>query len=102
MIGAPHPLDTHNTSRLSLYGPAPWTEFRPQFASKIGTYVSCEVSFATEFPRTYVCRMYCDGENGGESKDSPKTPTTMGFLTAEQYSLRQSLRREYLTDCVAE
>ena len=34
--------------------------------------------------------------------NSPKTPTTMGFLMAEQYSFRQSLLREYLADCVAE
>jgi len=102
MIASPHPIETHITSSLSLYGPAPWTECRPRFASKIGTYVSREVSLATEFPRTYVCRMYCDGQNGGEAKDSPKTPTTMGFFMAEQYSLRQSLRREFMSDFVAE
>ena len=87
---------------LSLYRPAPWTKFCPRFASKIGTFVSREVSLTAEFPCTYVCRLYCDGQNGEESKDSPKTPTTMGFLMAEQYSLRQSLLREYLADFVAE
>ena len=73
---------------LSLYGPPPRTEFCPRFASKMGTYVSRKVSLATQFLCTYVCRMYWDGQNGGESKDSPKTPTTMGFLMAEQYLLR--------------
>ena len=36
----------------------------------------------------YVGTMYWDGQNGGESKDSSKSPTTMGFLMAEQYSIR--------------
>ena len=37
-----------------------WTRFRPQFASKMGTYVSRNFFLTTEFACTYVRRMYCE------------------------------------------
>jgi hypothetical protein len=53
---------------ISPYWPTPWTTFFPQFASKMSTYVYREVSLITDFPRTYVCTMYCENSvwaNGG-------------------------------------
>ena len=51
------PLEEYDT--VALYGPTPWTKFRPPYAPKMGTYVSREFSLDTEFTRTYVCTMYC-------------------------------------------
>ena len=45
---------------ISLYRPHLWTKFRPQFASKMGTYVSRDFFLTTEFACTYVRRMYCE------------------------------------------
>ncbi len=45
---------------LSLYRPAPWTKYCPQFASKMGTYVSRDFFLTTEFACTYVRKMYCE------------------------------------------
>ena len=45
---------------VSLYRPAPWTKYCPQFASKMGTYVSRDFFLTTEFACTYVRKMYCE------------------------------------------
>ena len=45
---------------LSLYRPAPWTKFCPQFASKMGTYVCRDFFHTTEFSCTYVHKIYCE------------------------------------------
>ena len=52
-------LHLYHQHCISLYGPTPWTKFRPPYAPKMGTYVSREFSLDTEFTRTYVCTMYC-------------------------------------------
>jgi len=60
---------------ISLYRPAPWTIYCPQFASKMGTYVSRDFFLTTEFAvRMYVrCTVkYLFRSFSGSSNLSPK------------------------------
>ena len=71
----------------SLYWPKPWTKYCPQFACKMGTYISRNVSLTTEFARTYSCRQYQNhvrSPKWREIQKSPKTPR-MGFLMGSHH-----------------
>ena len=45
---------------ISLSATSLWTKFHPQFASKMGTYVSHNFFLTTEVACKYVRRMYCE------------------------------------------
>ena len=66
----------HCNIAISLYGPTPWTKFRPPFAPKMGTYVSREFSLDTEFTRTYLRRQYQNHVRSPKWRDSKTTPKT--------------------------
>ena len=69
------------------------------FASKLETYVSREVSLALLNSHVRMYGMYWDGQNGRESKDSPKTPDD-GFFDGRADVVSQSLRCKFLSYCV--
>jgi hypothetical protein len=61
---------------LSLYRPKPWTEFCPRFASKMGTYVSRNVSLTTEFACTYLRKQYQNHVRSPKWREIQTTPET--------------------------
>ena len=75
---------------VSLYQPAPWTKFCPQFASKMSTYVSCAVSLTTKFTHTYLRRQYqyhVGSPKWRESQTTPKTDHPWDVMASHHGSL---------------
>jgi hypothetical protein len=71
-----HTIRTFFIQIVSLYRPKPWTEFCPRFASKMGTYVSRNVSLTTEFACTYLRRQYQNHVRSPKWREIQTTPET--------------------------